>query len=1506
MGGSRGGKAGDARLLWHGPARLVSKLSTFDGDLFVTTKRIRWRPDPVQLRELVALRQQGDRTADRKAYKQGILPLPRVLDIPLATVAAAEIRRYLFELRAVEIFVSKTLATMGAAQVRPDSGRRRRVGTATAGRGGRSAASGAGAAAAGTAAVAAAGAGGGGGASFGPGRSGPASSAGGGYDDGDDDDDDDPYMTDDTEAAETREGAGSAAVAGLHDQRSPRLTPASAMRAPEALPAPWQVQSTSSGFPLLPDPLQGWMDSSSAFFVLGGAEDRRSLLAVLAEHSRAEVVASERALVAPLRALTSQWLARKLSNFEYLMWLNRVAGRTTQDLAQYPVMPWVIADFDSDRLDLENPETFRDLTWPIGAQTPAAQAELRTKHKEQERAFEMQMRMGILDETLRIITGTPHHYGTFYLNPGFVLWFLFRQEPFLRLHVELNDGKFDHADRMFHDIKAAYLSSTKASEVKELPPELYCNPEVLRHNSGVDLGTRHNGVAVDDVTLPPWASGSADTFVRGMRAALESEYVSQRLHHWINLIYGVQQRGPAAQERCNLYHELMYDGSVDLAQLRVKNKPLAQQVEAFARNFGQLPPQLFAAGHPKRASILKMPVCIPLISLHPPAFSTAASRAVASLPPSRRARVLAGVVAWSQHLHGSPSRSRASAGLGAESGALIRHGGPAAAAAAASPRPEQLDEDEDVTEPAGSPTAASRHWVPLLLQPWLPTSSKPDSEPARYAMSLHESPVVVAVSIAGDSPRIVTVDARRHIGVHRWCLRATATPHYESTCDPERLELDTRLAQAGAFVQQLAPLFTPAPWATGRLAPPGPANRGEAVGQALAPAVPRSAGGKRGKSPGQDLRQDSALPLATGGVHGERWLSSELVAFSSDGGHMVLAGQWDSAARVICLLGGCPVTCTVQGHADTVTAVAVAPVPSPCAEVGAVASLNRQVSGRPLAVHLPLSVKGEAGVVVAGPSSQGAVTAGGVMDASAIARSMLSLCEQADRAGGAALVAETASDRAGSLSELAAKVVAASACAAGPADPALLAAASRVLRAAGSSASGGALARSDRGIAARASIGEGVLESTAASVGSVVTKAVSGGAADGSGSGGAFGSGRMSDAVSHSAMAAARAYGLLDSVRSPVSGSRTEGLAGGSAAVLDYLVTASADASVRVWLMHGGLVSRQPMYILHGHDAPVTSVAADSSLDVLLSGSDDGTVIVRQLSSGRYVRTIEPLAAELAAIAEWRRCRHNLRMSRLAEAQRREELARRDEVAAGDSVVVDVSEPMAAGEAEDAATYESMRERAIAQHSRAGPSPVEWVGVSSAGIVVLRIGDKLLRSFSLDGRQLCRSPLMLGTTPHALLFSEDGRYLLVAGGSPYIIIVLDAESLEPVQYIGSDRNRLGVAVTDVQLDPAIASSGGHLSGASAAAAAAAGSVDGSSAAGSHARSRHRGADYRRAIPKLPEDVDPFHVPVTSLAFSRGERHLLVGLASGQLMILKSTQELGQQAVHLAREKLFVN
>ena len=49
------------------------------------------------------------------------------------------------------------------------------------------------------------------------------------------------------------------------------------------------------------------------------------------------------------------------------MQLNVLAGRTYSDLNQYPVFPWILADYTSDALDLTDPATFRDLSKPVGA-----------------------------------------------------------------------------------------------------------------------------------------------------------------------------------------------------------------------------------------------------------------------------------------------------------------------------------------------------------------------------------------------------------------------------------------------------------------------------------------------------------------------------------------------------------------------------------------------------------------------------------------------------------------------------------------------------------------------------------------------------------------------------------------------------------------------------------------------------------------------------------------------------------------------------------------------------------------------------------------------------------------------------------------------------------------------------------------------------------------------------------------------------------------------------------
>lgn len=51
------------------------------------------------------------------------------------------------------------------------------------------------------------------------------------------------------------------------------------------------------------------------------------------------------------------------------MHLNTLAGRSYNDLMQYPVFPWILADYDSEELDFNNPRTFRDFSRPMGAQS---------------------------------------------------------------------------------------------------------------------------------------------------------------------------------------------------------------------------------------------------------------------------------------------------------------------------------------------------------------------------------------------------------------------------------------------------------------------------------------------------------------------------------------------------------------------------------------------------------------------------------------------------------------------------------------------------------------------------------------------------------------------------------------------------------------------------------------------------------------------------------------------------------------------------------------------------------------------------------------------------------------------------------------------------------------------------------------------------------------------------------------------------------------------------------
>lgn len=96
---------------------------------------------------------------------------------------------------------------------------------------------------------------------------------------------------------------------------------------------------------------------NESLFPRGSLKDKSGVISFVDRRTAIEIAETSR----------ESWRRREISNFEYLMILNTLTGRSYNDLTQYPVFPWVLADYSSEKLDFNKSSTFRDLSKPVGA-----------------------------------------------------------------------------------------------------------------------------------------------------------------------------------------------------------------------------------------------------------------------------------------------------------------------------------------------------------------------------------------------------------------------------------------------------------------------------------------------------------------------------------------------------------------------------------------------------------------------------------------------------------------------------------------------------------------------------------------------------------------------------------------------------------------------------------------------------------------------------------------------------------------------------------------------------------------------------------------------------------------------------------------------------------------------------------------------------------------------------------------------------------------------------------
>ena len=173
-----------------------------------------------------------------------------------------------------------------------------------------------------------------------------------------------------------------------------------------------------------------------------------------------------------------------------------------------------------------------------------------------------------------IFNQIPYFYGSHYSNPTYVAHFLTRTLPYTYIAIEIQGENFDKPDRLFTSMLKTFDStSSLKDDVRELIPEFYILPELFMNKNNLNFSQNrtddnNNLIVINDVKLPLWSQNNPIKFVIELRRHLESSNISNNINKWIDLIFGVVQRGEKAEENHNIFQAHTYEKNVKIDSIK--------------------------------------------------------------------------------------------------------------------------------------------------------------------------------------------------------------------------------------------------------------------------------------------------------------------------------------------------------------------------------------------------------------------------------------------------------------------------------------------------------------------------------------------------------------------------------------------------------------------------------------------------------------------------------------------------------------------------------------------------------------------------------------------------------------------------------------------------------------------------------------------------------------------------------------------------------------------------
>ena len=312
----------------------------------------------------------------------------------------------------------------------------------------------------------------------------------------------------------------------------------------------------------------------------------------------------------------TEWKNNKISNLEYLMWLNIFSNRSLRDITQYPIFPWILEEYDLNK-DLKSEPKYRNFKLPIGLMEIGERGKKRKENylhlynlmmdelnlPKQEKTFlsklfNCEKENKPYDEVELEYEKIPYVFGSHFSNSAYVSHYLTRLFPFTLTAIEIQGEHFDAPDRLFINLNKTFNSvTTQQSDLREIIPEFFILPEMFININGLNLGKlqknkkeestavllrekrklkEKDDIFVDEVLIP--CKDNPYKFVSEYRFLLEN---SKEINHWIDLYFGILTKNHDNNHNLYMaysYHDLIY-------QKIQKNKIPKNEIHSYFKLF---------------------------------------------------------------------------------------------------------------------------------------------------------------------------------------------------------------------------------------------------------------------------------------------------------------------------------------------------------------------------------------------------------------------------------------------------------------------------------------------------------------------------------------------------------------------------------------------------------------------------------------------------------------------------------------------------------------------------------------------------------------------------------------------------------------------------------------------------------------------------------------------------------------------------------------------------------